>query len=134
MSGFATPGLLFAGNTSAPERRYFRQVLTGLRERGYTPLVEPCAGAVAGSPIAAGAGWKPGQIEASDVTLFSSVVGTLLAGGDLAKLAVTLDGQPVELPDADLATQAAFLLWVQLRARLEAKPTVYYWRSLVEDL
>lgn len=134
MPGFATPGLLFAGNSSAPERRFLGEVLAGLRKNGYTRLVEPCAGAFAGSLVAAGAGWKPDQIEASDVTLFSSVAGGMLAGNDLSLLGVTLDAQPVELPDADVATQAAFLLWVQLRARLEAKPDVPYWHNLVTDL
>jgi hypothetical protein len=133
-AGFASPDVLFAGNSAAPERRFYRHVLGGLREAGYTRYVEVGAGSFAAALVALDAGWEPAQMETSDVTLYSSIVGTMLSGGDLAALGIALDGEPIQLPDADLATQAAFLLWAQLRARMEARPDAAYWRNVVVDL
>src|SRR5579872_1984964 len=132
-AGFASPDVLFGGNSGAPERLFYRVILEGLRKR-YSRYAEVGVGSFAASMVAADAGWKPGQMESSDVTLYSSIVGTALSGGDLASLGVCLDGDLVELPDTDPLTQAAFLLWVQLRARMEARPDVEYWRNICHDL
>ena len=132
-AGFASPDVLFGGNSGAPERRFYRVILEGLRKR-YSRYAEVGVGSFAASMVAADAGWKPAQMESSDVTLYSSIVGTALTRGDLTSLGVRLDGELVELPDTDLLTQAAFLLWVQLRARMEARPDVEYWRNIVHDL
>jgi hypothetical protein len=132
-AGFASPDVLFGGNSGAPERLFYRVILEKLRGR-YTRYCEVGVGSFAASMVAADAGWKPSQMESSDVTLYSSIVGTMLARGNLADLGVRLDGDLVELPDTDLLTQAAFLLWVQLRARMEARPDVEYWRNICHDL
>lgn len=132
-AGFASPDVLFGGNSGAPERLFYRVILEKLRGR-YTRYAEVGVGSFAASMVAADAGWKPGQMESSDVTLYSSIVGTALSGGDLASLGMRLDGDLVELPDTDQLTRAAFLLWVQLRARMEARPDVEYWRNICTDL
>lgn len=132
-AGFASPDVLFGGNSGAPERLFYRVILEKLRGR-YTRYAEVGVGSFAASMVAADAGWKPGQMESSDVTLYSSIVGTALSGGDLASLGMRLDGDLVELPDTDQLTRAAFLLWVQLRARMEARPDVEYWRNICHDL
>ncbi len=133
MAGFASPGVLFAGNSYGPERRFYRPVLEGLRKKGYRRFVEPCAGSFAVSVIAADVGWAPASIEASDVSLFSGVLGHYLAGKPLADLGVTVDDEPLALPD-DPAQAAAEILWTQLWLRMQAKPDVDYWRQIVQHL
>lgn len=133
-AGFTSPTILFLSTWDAPERSFCKHVFTALRDKGYTRYVEPCAGAFAMPVIGAAAGWDPARMEASDTSLFSSIVGTMLAGGDFAALDVRVDGEPVELPDADGPSQAAHLLWVQLLCRTQARPDVPYWRAMVGDL
>lgn len=132
--GFASPTILFLNTWDSPERSFCKQVFGALRDRGYTRYVEPCSGAFAMPLVGQAAGWDPRAMEASDVSLFSSIVGTMLAGGDFAALDVRLDGKPVDLPDAGPVTQAAHLLWTQLLARTQARPDVEYWRQMVADL
>lgn len=137
--GFASPGILFLSTWDQPERAFCKQVFAGLRSKGYTRYVEPCAGGFAMPLIARAAGWKPEQMECSDVNLFSAVVGTTLSGGheltgDFDSLGVQLDGQPVGIPDGSRAERGAFLLWLQLLTRMECRPDVEYWRALVTDL
>jgi hypothetical protein len=137
--GFASPGILFLSTWDQPERAFCKQVFAGLRDRGYTRYVEPCAGGFAMPLIARAAGWVPAQMECSDVNLFSAIVGTTLSGGqgiggDFADLGIVLDGQPVEIPDGTRAERGAFLLWLQLLTRMQCRPDVEYWRALVTDL
>ncbi|MEZ0073565.1 hypothetical protein [Planotetraspora sp. GP83] len=134
MPGFAAPGVLFAGNSAAPDRAFYRTVFNKLPKDIYTRYVEVGVGSFAATLVAAAAGIPPTSMETSDVTLYTGIVGTLLSGGDLASLQVALDGEPVPLPDADPIDQAAYLLYVQWLARLQAKPEVDYWQSLVTDL
>lgn len=47
---------------------------------------------------------------------------------------MTLDGEPVELPDAPPVEQAAHLLFTHWLARMQAKPEVDYWANLVTDM
>lgn len=134
MPGFAAPGVLFAGNSAAPDRAFYRCVFNALPKDRYTRYVEVGVGSFAATLVAVNAGIPPSAVESSDVTLYSSIVGTLLSGGDLETLRITLDGEPVELPDADPVAQAAHLLYVHWLARMQAKPEVDYWQSLVTDL
>jgi hypothetical protein len=83
--------------------------------------------------VAQAAGWTARQMECSDTSLYSAVVGGLMAGNDPAGLDVRLEGEPVELPDEPVEA-AAHLLWAQLLARTQARPEVDYWKTLVEDL
>lgn len=133
-AGFASPAILFLNTWDSPERSYCKQVFRAIPARGYTRYVEPCSGAFAMPLVAQDAGWRPEAMETSDVSLFSSVVGVMLAGGDLTSLDVRVDGDPVELPDADLTAQAAHLLWTQLLCRTRARPDVPYWRVMITDL
>lgn len=134
MPGFASPGILFLSTWDAPERSFCRTIFTALRERGYTRYVEPCAAGFAMPLVAAAAGWKPAQMETSDVGLYPSIVGYLLAGKPLTDLHVTVDGEPAQLPDGPPVVQAAHLLWLQLLVRTQARPQVEYWNNMVTDL
>lgn len=135
--GFASPSILFLNTWDAPERSFCKKVFEGLPARGYTRYVEPCSGAFAMPFVAHAAGWDPAVMEASDSSLFSSIVGAMLSGTDYDALGMRLDGDPVTFPDRkyDRVQQAAYLLYVQLLARTQARPmTVEYWRYLVNDL
>ncbi|NDK24667.1 hypothetical protein FSY75_09295 [Streptomyces sp. TR1341] len=133
-AGFAAPGVLFAGNSSAPDRAFYRQVFNKLPRDQYTRYVEVGVGSFAAALVAANAGIPPSSMETSDVTLYTGIVGTCVSGGDLAALEMTLDGEPVEIPDAPPAEQAAHLLYVHWLARMQAKPDVDYWTNLVTDM
>jgi hypothetical protein len=133
--GFTSPAILFLSTWDAPERSFCKQVFQALPERGYTRYVEPCAGAFAMPVVAHAAGWKGPDMEASDTSLFSSIVGMMLdPTKDLADLQVAVDGMVMPLPHADKVEQAAFLLWLQLLIRTEVRPDVEYWRLLVQDI
>lgn len=134
MPGFAAPGVLFAGNSAAPERAFYRAVFAHLPARGYTRYVEVGVGSFAATLVAANAGVPPSRMETSDVTLYTAIVGSCIAGRDLADLDVRLDGEPVALPDGEIVDQAAYLLYVQLLARTRVKDQVDYWHHLVIDL
>jgi hypothetical protein len=131
--GFASPAILFLNSWDQPERAFCHEVFKALPGRGYTRYVEPCAGAFAMPMVAQNAGWLPTQMECSDVSLYTAIVGGLLAGHDLAGLDVRVDGDPVALPGQPL-DQAAHLLWVQLLCRTQARPEVDYWKTLIDDL
>lgn len=133
-AGFAAPGVLFAGNSSAPDRAFYRLVFSRLPRETYTRYVEVGVGSFAAALVAANAGIPPASMETSDVTLYTGIVGTYVSGGDLASLGMTLDGEPVEIPDLPPHEQAAHLLYVHWLARMQAKPEVDYWTNLVTDM
>ncbi|BBA98337.1 hypothetical protein RVR_4479 [Actinacidiphila reveromycinica] len=133
-AGFAQPGVLFAGNSSAPDRAFYRQVFNKLPRDKYTRYVEVGVGSFAAALVAANAGIPPASMETSDVTLYTGIVGTCVSGGDLAALGMTLDGDPVDLPDAPLHEQAAHMLYVHWLARMQAKGEADYWTHLVTDM
>jgi hypothetical protein len=72
-------------------------------------------------------------MEASDVSLFSSIVGVMLSGRSLEELDVRVDGEVEPLPE-DPIDQAAHLLWLQLYLRTTVRPPVAYWLQILEDL
>jgi hypothetical protein len=133
--GFTSPAILFLNTWDAPERAFCRQVFESLRKSGgYTRFVEPCCGAFAMPLVAHNAGWLPSEMETSDSSLFSSIVGYMLADKPFKDLGVKWDGKAVRVQGRKPIEKAAHLLWFQLLARTKARPDVEYWRSLVEDL
>lgn len=131
--GFASPSILFLNTFDQPERDYMSVMFRELRGR-YTQLTELCCGAFVMPSVAVENGWSPSQLQTSDVSLYSAIVGTLLSGGDLDALDIRLDGEPVRATEADEVGRAAELLYVQLLTRMEVKPQVPYWNEVVRDL
>jgi len=134
--GFTSPSILFLNTWDAPERSYCRKIFSALQARGYTRYVEPCAGAFAMPLVAINAGWKPKTMESSDCSLFTAIVGTMLdRDKKFEDLAICVEGEPAPLEEPTRIRQAANLLYVQLLARMEARPQeVVYWQNLVHDL
>ena len=55
-------------------------------KNGYKKFVEPCAGAFAMSHLAVQSGFKPSQIESSDVSIFTSIMGYAITNQSLGEL------------------------------------------------
>ncbi|MFI8490130.1 putative antirestriction adenine methyltransferase [Streptomyces rubrogriseus] len=71
--------------------------------------------------VVASAGIPPSSMETSDVTLSAGIVGSYVPGGDLASLSMTLDGEPVDIPDLSPHEQAAHPLYVTVRHAAQAR-------------
>lgn len=72
------PGALFIGTLFPDDKAFVASVLKAAKENGYTKVVEPCSGQLAMSCIAADLGYE--DIEASDITIFSGVLGRYVEG------------------------------------------------------
>lgn len=93
------------------------------QKNGYTKFVEPCAGAFAMSHLAKQAGYKPSQIESSDVAMFTSIMGYAIMGKPLGDLEIHAKG----FTDEDLADPAvALYAWKYLKAVRSAGSTYGY--------
>jgi hypothetical protein len=130
--GFSQPNVLLVAAPSPPEREWLARCARLLRGR-YARWVEPCAGAFAIPAVALREQWTVPQLECSDVSLFTSVVGTVCAGRDLAELDVRVDGESLEL-DADPVKAAAEIIYRQLVLRMDEKPDEDYWHGIRRDL
>ncbi len=84
-------GKIFLGNTPAEQRRFVRGVLSHLRNvHGLNCVVIPCVGQFALPKCAIEAGFTPEQIEVSDISLFSSLLGCVFSGKPIESLNMTL--------------------------------------------
>nr|DAI64402.1 MAG TPA: colicin E8 [Caudoviricetes sp.] len=134
MAGFTSPSILFLSTWDGPERAYCGELLPKLLASGYTSYNEPSVGGFAMPLIARDAGWKPEQMDVSDTHLFTSILGEVHAGRTLEGLGIALDGEPLQFPTDDPVDQAAFAMYQQYLARMEARPEGEYWSVLIEDL
>jgi hypothetical protein len=133
-AGFNSPSILFLNTWDAPERTYIQTLARRLHAQGrYDRVVEPFCGAFIQPSAYVGAGYRPDQIETSDVSLYSAILGTYLSGGSPASLNVRLDNKLVKLPD-DPQRAAATLLYTQALARMENRPDVAYFQEICRDL
>lgn len=87
-----TVGTLFLGTLRPSTRAFLQQFFARARKRGYTRFVEPASGALAMSQLAVKAGFDPQRIEASDVTLFSALMGYGIMGQRADSLEIHADG------------------------------------------
>lgn len=111
MAKFQNPGAFFLGTLVAQEQKFLKPLIENARKQGYTRFVEPCAGAFAMSHIAAQCGYKPSEIEASDVSMFTSIMGYAITGQSLEELEIRADGfTNEELLDPAVALYAQLYL------------------------
>ena len=85
-------GTLFLGTLRPSTRAFLQQFFARARKRGYTRFVEPASGALAMSELAVKAGFDPHRIEASDVTLFSTLMGYGIMGQRVDDLEIHANG------------------------------------------
>lgn len=133
MAGFNSPSILFLNTWDKPERDWngnlFRQALAS----GYTRYVELYAGAFANCMVAVENGWKPEQIEACDVWVYTAALGYAYSGTPLTGMRATVDGSPVSL-SGNAADDAATVIMAQYRMRLSKHDDIDYYRGLLADL
>jgi len=126
---------LFLGVTPRPFREYLAPLLKAARAR-YTRLLNPCVGRLTIPWLAVKQGWNPSAIRASDISLFSTILGEYAAGRDLRALKIELHDMP-ELDclescwDGGINHAAAALYACAWAARKDAGS--YYHRQLLRD-
>lgn len=91
------PGALFIGTLSPDDKAFVASLLTKAKENGYTKFVEPCSGQLAMSCIAADVGFT--DIEASDITLFSGILGRYVEGRGIEDMGIVYRDTG-EMPDS----------------------------------
>lgn len=130
MPKFQNPGMFFVGGTLVPaEQKYLKNFIENARKNGYTKFVEPCAGAFAMSHIAAQSGFKPSEIESSDVAMFTSIMGYAITGQSLDELEIQAHSfTREELLDPAVALYA----WKYLKATRSAGTAYGY--EIMRDL
>ena len=129
MAKFQNPGAFFLGTLVAQEQKFLKPLIENARKHGYTRFVEPCAGAFAMSHIAAQCGYKPSEIEASDVSMFTSIMGYAITGRSREELEIRADGfTNEELLDPAVA------LYAQLYLRTVKNAGKEYFYGIMRDL
>ena len=135
MHGFTAPGVLFLGSIDAPIRAYLADLFPKLRANGYERLVEPCAGAFAVSLTATSAGWPSNQVEVSDVSLFSALLGCAVNGTDISHLGIKVDGEGFEPTSSEPIRQVAEALFAQCLLRHQVNADrLQYWRYVCDEM
>lgn len=86
MAKFQNPGAFFLGTLVPAEQKFLKPLIENARKQGYTKFVEPCSGAFAMSHLAVQSGFKPTEIEASDVSMFTSIMGYAIMEKSLEEL------------------------------------------------
>lgn len=124
-----TPGAFFLGTLVPSEQKYIKIILENARKAGFTRVVEPCCGAFAMAHLAIQAGFKPEQIECSDVTMFSSIMGYALMDKSLEDLEIEATGfTKEELLDPATALYALMYLKTMMTAGSE------FFYAMLKDL
>jgi hypothetical protein len=90
-------GKIFLGATQPDHRRFIAAALAHLRETGFEHVLIPCCGQFTLVKAAIRAGFPKENIVASDISLFSSLLGYFYAGRPLAELPLTI--RPGRLKD-----------------------------------
>jgi hypothetical protein len=80
-------GQIFLGVTPRPMRSYLLERFREAKDK-HQRLVLPCSGRFTDAETAVNAGWDPARIEASDISLFSSLIGYRAAGKSTGALGV----------------------------------------------
>lgn len=130
MPQFQNPGAFFIGGTLVPaEQKFLKGLLESAVKSGYTKFVEPCAGTFAMSHLAVQSGFKPEQVEASDVSMMTSVVGYAITGESMEALKIEAQGfSEEELKDP------ATVLYAQLYLRTVKNAGKEYFYNMLVDL
>lgn len=129
MPKFQNPGAFFLGTLVAQEQKFLKPLIENARKNGYTRFVEPCAGAFAMSHIAAQSGYKHSEIEASDVAMFTSIMGYAITGQSLEELEIHAHG----FSDEELLDPAV-ALYAQLYLRTTKHAGQQYFYNILRDL
>lgn len=129
MAFFMNPGEMFLGCLNGVEQKFLVELIKTAAKSGYTRFVEPCAGTFAMSNLAVRAGFKPEQIEASDVSMMTSVMGYAISGKPLDELEMHATG----FSDEELLDPAT-ALYAQIYLRTLKNAGNEYFHNMLVDL
>lgn len=129
MAFFMNPGAMFLGCLGTSEQRFLVKLIQTAAKSGYTRFVEPCAGTFAMSNLAVQNGFKPEQIETSDVSMMPTVLGYAITGQSLEPLEIHAQG----FSDEELL-EPATALYAQLYLRTSKSAGNEYFHNMLVDL
>ena len=125
MAFFNAPTAFFVGNTNPKEKRFEKNLLKAARRAGYDKFIEPCSGELAMSQLAIEAGFQ--YIEASDITLFSTLLGYYVEERPIDELCVYVDG-------IGRCNDIVDVLYYQLLFRTEKMQGRDYYDNIITDI
>ena len=126
---FSNPSGLFIGALKPEDKKFILALLKNARKAGYERFVEPCAGALAMSYLAAEAGFDPTKIEASDVSYFSAAFGRGVMRTDTSDMGIEAEGFT-----AEELLDPATALYAQAYLRMTQKAGVEFYIEYLRDL
>lgn len=129
MAFFMNPGAMFLGCLGSSEQKFLVKLIETAAQSGYTRFVEPCAGTFAMANLAVQNGFKPEQIETSDVNMMSTVLGYAITGQSLEPLQIQAEG----FEDSELLDPAT-ALYAQLYLRTSKSAGNDYFHQILTDL
>ena len=129
MAFFMDPGAMFLGCLNGVEQKFLIELIKTARRSGYTRFVEPCAGTFAMANLAVQSGFKPEQIETSDVNMMTSVMGYAITGQSLEPLQIHAQG----FSDEELLDPAV-ALYAQIYLRTSKSAGNEYFHNILRDL
>lgn len=129
MAFFMDPGAMFLGCLNGVEQKFLIELIKNARQSGYTRFVEPCAGTFAMSNLAVQSGFRPEQIETSDVNMMTSVMGYAITSQSLAPLEIHARG----FSDEELLDPAV-ALYAQIYLRTSKNAGNEYFHNILRDL
>lgn len=129
MAFFMNPGAMFLGCLGTSEQRFLVKLIETAAKSGYTRFVEPCAGTFAMANLAVQSGFKPEQIETSDVSMMPTVLGYAITDQSLEELEIHAQG----FSDEELLDPAT-ALYAQLYLRTTKSAGNEYFHNMLVDL
>lgn len=129
MAFFRDPGEMFLGCLGSVEQRFLVKLIETAVKSGYTKFVEPCAGTFAMANLAVRSGFKPEQIETSDVSMMTTVMGYAITGQPLESLEIHAQG----FSDGELLDPAT-ALYAQMYLRTSKSAGNAYFYNILMDL
>lgn len=129
MAFFMNPGAMFLGCLGTSEQKFLVKLIETAARSGYTRFVEPCAGTFAMANLAVQNGFKPEQIETSDVSLMPTILGYAITDQPLNELEIHAQG----FSDEELLDPAT-ALYAQLYLRTSKSAGAEYFHNMLVDL
>lgn len=126
-------GEVFQGVTTKPDRDYLFGAFKELVER-YPVIHMPACGRLSCTEVAVAAGYEPQNIHASDISLFSTLVGFVMAGRDVKDLGVKFHTEELKPLQRRVRGQtgAGVVLYAQKLCQIGDK--AYYERIVRDEL
>lgn len=122
-------GGLFIGALKPQDKAFLKPLLVNARKNGYTHFVEPCAGAMAMSYLAAECGYLPSEIDASDISFFSGAFARGINGETTEGMGLKVEG----FTDEEVKDPAT-ALYAQMYLRMAQRSGREYYYQLLQDL